>query len=95
MQATLGQGAALGQPIPGEGENYIATSDSAVKQAAVEQVSTFSIDVDTGAYSNVRRFLMNGQLPPKDAAWVYSVVGIALLGLLFRALYRRRIFVRL
>src|SRR5688500_15277763 len=43
------------QPVPGEGENYIATSDSAVKQVAVEQTSTFSIDVDTGAYSNVRR----------------------------------------
>ncbi|HJR22129.1 MAG TPA: VWA domain-containing protein [Dongiaceae bacterium] len=62
------------QPVPGEGENYIATSDSAVKQVAVEQVSTFSIDVDTGAYSNVRRFLMNGQLPPKDAVRVEEMI---------------------
>ena len=62
------------QPVPGEGENYIATSDSAVKQVAVEQVSTFSIDVDTGAYSNVRRFLMNGQLPPRDAVRVEEMV---------------------
>jgi Ca-activated chloride channel family protein len=61
-------------PLPGEGENYIATSDSAVKQVAVEQVSTFSIDVDTGAYSNVRRFLMNGQLPPKDAVRVEELI---------------------
>ncbi|HJT14935.1 MAG TPA: VWA domain-containing protein [Dongiaceae bacterium] len=61
-------------PLPGEGENYIATSDSAVKQVAVEQVSTFSIDVDTGAYSNVRRFLMNGQLPPKDAVRVEEMI---------------------
>lgn len=61
-------------PIPGAGENYIATSDSAVKQAAVDQVSTFSIDVDTGAYSNVRRFLMNGQLPPKDAVRVEEMI---------------------
>ncbi len=68
------QGAVFGQPLPGEGENYIATSDSAVKQVAVEQVSTFSIDVDTGAYSNVRRFLMNGQLPPKDAVRVEEMV---------------------
>src|SRR5262245_28915816 len=44
------------QAIPGEGEKYIATNDSAVKQVAnlEERVSTFSIDVDTGAYSNVR-----------------------------------------
>ncbi|KAJ8138818.1 hypothetical protein OY671_007969, partial [Metschnikowia pulcherrima] len=29
--------------------------------------STFSIDVDTGAYANVRRFSSQGQMPPKDA----------------------------
>ncbi len=40
----------------------------------MEQVSTFSIDVDTGAYSNVRRFLMNGQLPPKDAVRVEELI---------------------
>jgi Ca-activated chloride channel family protein len=62
------------QPIPGEGENYIATTDSAVKQVAAEQFSTFSIDVDTGAYSNVRRFLMNGQLPPRDAVRVEEMI---------------------
>ena len=62
------------QPIPGEGENYIATGDSPVKQVALEQSSTFSIDVDTGAYSNIRRFLMNGQLPPKDAVRVEEMI---------------------
>ena len=45
-----------------------------MKQVAVEQVSTFSIDVDSGAYSNVRRFLMNGQLPPKDAVRVEEMI---------------------
>ena len=76
MQATLGQGSALGQPLPGQGENYIATSESPVKQVAnaEERVSTFSIDVDTGAYSNVRRFLMNGQLPPKDAVRIEELI---------------------
>ncbi len=67
-------GATSSQPIPGEGENYIATTESPVKQAAVEQVSTFSIDVDTGAYSNVRRFLMNGQMPPRDAVRVEEMI---------------------
>jgi Ca-activated chloride channel homolog len=62
------------QPVPGEGENYIANGVSPVKQVAVEQVSTFSIDVDSGAYSNVRRFLMNGQLPPKDAVRVEEMI---------------------
>ena len=36
--------------------------------AVVEQpVSTFSVDVDTASYANVRRFLSDGQLPPADA----------------------------
>ena len=81
MRADLSQGGLFGQggdqfvpSIPGEGENYIATGVSPVKQVAVEQVSTFSIDVDTGAYSNVRRFLMNGQLPPKDAVRVEELI---------------------
>ena len=34
-------------------------------------------------------------LPARDAAWIYSVLGILLLGVLFRALYRRRLFLRL
>ena len=33
----------------------------------MEPVSTFSVDVDTGAYANARRFLTMGQLPPQDA----------------------------
>jgi Ca-activated chloride channel family protein len=61
-------------PMPGEGENYIATGESPVKQVAQAPVSTFSIDVDTGAYANVRRFLMNGQLPPKDAVRVEEMI---------------------
>ena len=35
--------------------------------AARNPLSTFSIDVDTASYSNVRRFIMDGMLPPKDA----------------------------
>ncbi|HXU80682.1 MAG TPA: heparan-alpha-glucosaminide N-acetyltransferase domain-containing protein [Polyangia bacterium] len=34
-------------------------------------------------------------LPARDAAWVYSVLGILLLGLVFRELHRRRTFLRL
>jgi Ca-activated chloride channel family protein len=60
--------------VPGEGENYAATSDTVVKQVADAPVSTFSLDVVSGAYSNVRRFLMNGQMPPKDAVRVEEMV---------------------
>lgn len=39
-----------------------------------DPLSTFSIDVDTAAYSNVRRFLSNYQLPPKDAVRIEEMI---------------------
>ena len=41
---------------PTDRENYAQVEDNPVKRAAEQPVSTFSIDVDTGAYANVRRF---------------------------------------
>jgi Ca-activated chloride channel family protein len=38
-----------------------------VRQVSADPVSTFSVDVDTASYSNVRRFLNEGRLPPTDA----------------------------
>lgn len=37
-------------------------------------LSTFSIDVDTASYSNVRRFIRQGQLPPKDAVRLEELI---------------------
>lgn len=48
-------------------ENYLDSSQNSVKQVSREPLSTFSIDVDTGSYSNTRRFINNGRLPPSDA----------------------------
>jgi Ca-activated chloride channel family protein len=48
-------------------ERYDGKEVSPVKIAQSDPVSTFSVDVDTGAYANTRRFLTAGQLPPKDA----------------------------
>ncbi len=49
-------------------ENYDHTKVNPIKQAVVEPVSTFSIDVDTGSYTNTRRMLtQENRLPPKDA----------------------------
>lgn len=55
-------------------ERYGEIVDNGVKSVGQVPVSTFSIDVDTGsidvdtgAYALVRRFLNQGQLPPKDA----------------------------
>ncbi|MCG8316522.1 MAG: VWA domain-containing protein [Pseudomonadales bacterium] len=52
---------------PLDRENYNHFEDNALKFVAESPVSTFSIDVDTGSYSNVRRFLNQGQLPRQDA----------------------------
>ncbi len=48
-------------------ENYADFDDSGIQRVIENAVSTFSIDVDTAAYSNVRRFLNQGSLPPADA----------------------------
>lgn len=47
--------------------NYRHRDTNPVHLAASEPVSTFSIDVDTGSYTNVRHMLQQGQLPPADA----------------------------
>ena len=48
-------------------ENYAGHEDNPIRRVAETPVSTFSIDVDTGSYSNVRRLLLAGQRPPADA----------------------------
>ena len=52
---------------PSNTENYAAHEDNPIQRVAETPVSTFSIDVDTGSYSNVRRMLLAGQRPPADA----------------------------
>ena len=48
-------------------EDYDPINDNTFQDARLNPLSTFSIDVDTASYSNVRRFLEMGQRPPKDA----------------------------
>ena len=48
-------------------EQYDGEEVSPVKMVSSEPVSTFSVDVDTGAYANTRRFLSQGRVPPKAA----------------------------
>jgi len=55
-------------------ENYAHFDNNAVKLVTENPVSTFSIDVDTGAYSNVRRMLMSGRLPRHDAVRVEEMI---------------------
>ncbi|WP_375338199.1 VWA domain-containing protein [Escherichia coli] len=54
--------------------NYQQFDDNPVKQVAQNPLATFSLDVDTGSYANVRRFLNQGLLPPPDAVRVEEIV---------------------
>ena len=62
------------RPLRTDTERYQKQPENPVKAVAQEPVSTFSIDVDTGSYANVRRFLNNGRLPPKDAVRIEEIV---------------------
>jgi len=55
-------------------EQYQNYPDNPVFAVSETPVSTFSLDVDTGSYANVRRFLNGGQLPPKDAVRLEELV---------------------
>ena len=55
-------------------EGYDHIADNPFLAVAVNPLSTFSIDVDTASYANVRRFLTSGQLPPKDAVRIEELV---------------------
>jgi Ca-activated chloride channel homolog len=55
-------------------EAYERVVDNAFQDVATSPLSTFSIDVDTASYANVRRFLTQGQLPPPDAVRVEELV---------------------
>ena len=61
------------QAIP-EREQYASIVENPIRQVAEAPVSTFSIDVDTGAYANVRRMLNAGRLPPSDAVRVEEMI---------------------
>lgn len=75
--ASVGAASLQALRAPGEAvnrENYAHFDDNGIKLVADSPVSTFSIDVDTGSYSNVRRMLNGGQLPVRDAVRVEELV---------------------
>jgi len=55
-------------------EHYANLPDNPVHRVAETPVSTFSVDVDTGSYANVRRFLNQGRLPPEGAVRLEEMV---------------------
>ncbi|WP_395609722.1 von Willebrand factor type A domain-containing protein [Pseudomonas sp. B22129] len=55
-------------------EQYENLPENPVHRVNETPVSTFSVDVDTGSYANVRRFLNQGRLPPEGAVRLEEMV---------------------
>ncbi|MCC2656211.1 MAG: hypothetical protein K0Q76_1319 [Panacagrimonas sp.] len=55
-------------------EKYADLTPNPIRLVTEAPVSTFSVDVDTGSYANVRRYLAQGQLPPQDAVRVEEMI---------------------
>ncbi len=71
-----GYGDFSGVPAPpvADTESYDGVTDNRFEAVRSEPLSTFSIDVDTASYSNTRRFLQEGSLPPRDAVRVEELI---------------------
>ncbi len=48
-------------------EEYVSNDENIFKNAVTSPLSTFSIDTDTASYSNLRRFILNGQKIPNGS----------------------------
>ena len=55
-------------------EEYDRVYENEFLSVLENPLSTFSIDVDTASYANVRRYLNNGRMPPKDAVRIEEMV---------------------
>lgn len=59
---------------PQSTEEYTTTQESGFIDASKDRLSTVSIDVDTASYTNVRRFLREGQRPPAEAVRIEELL---------------------
>ncbi|NCA10323.1 VWA domain-containing protein [bacterium] len=63
-----------GTEMLAHGEGYATVTESRFVAPRERPLSTFSIDVDTASYANVRRFLVGGHRPPRDAVRIEEFV---------------------
>ncbi len=56
------------------GESYLRIPGNRFRSAIDEPLSTFGADVDTASFTNVRRFLTSGRMPPRDAVRVEELL---------------------
>jgi len=60
--------------MPANTESYATVAENGFIRVRQEPLATFSIDVDTASYSNVRRFLTQDQMPPADAVRIEELI---------------------
>jgi len=65
---------ATNKKITVDQEEYDSFEENKFEDPATAPLSTFSIDVDNASYTNVRRFINNGQTVPKDAVRVEEII---------------------
>ncbi len=71
---SAGQPLAIDQDPAMNTEAYSRIDDNPFLRTDQRPLSTFSSDVDTASYANLRRFLRDGQLPPKDAVRIEEMI---------------------
>jgi len=64
----------LGYSVPNPGEQYDPITENTFLSPLQNPLSTFSIDVDTASYANVRRFLTSSRLPPPNSVRIEELV---------------------
>ncbi len=76
VRANLDELPAVPSPVPNRSstEDYRYQEENPFKKVSRAPLSTFGIDVDTASYANVRRFLRQGSLPPRDAVRIEEMV---------------------
>lgn len=55
-------------------ESYADAGENPFRSVSADPLSTFSIDVDTASYANMRRFLNEGQMPPAEAIRIEELI---------------------
>jgi Ca-activated chloride channel homolog len=79
MAATYGGLYPASSPYPRYNDNfntegYASINENGYKSVKHNPLSTFSIDVDNASYSNIRRYINMGQLPPADAVRIEEML---------------------
>jgi Ca-activated chloride channel homolog len=79
MTAPVSRGISYCQPYQNQNinfntEGYASVNENGYKNVKNNPLSTFSIDVDNASYTNIRRFINLGQMPPADAVRIEEMI---------------------